>query len=292
MRKIFFNPEHQKEFMERGLIIVDMLSQEEVDQIIKELAEMRPHDNFAPKDRMSDYHCTFLDTNEEYKRQANALIAKTFQPHIDKFVNAFRILNGNFYIKPPGSGTFEIHQNWTHNNEHKYTTLTVWCPLVDVSKVNGALEFVAGSHKIVPDIATVNVPYYFHNFEQALIDKYLEPVTLKAGQAVIFDDGLIHYSSQNNGEAPRYAIQIETIPVEMTPVFYHFDKDNPAKGFEVFEVDFEFFIKGNFFNMKDRPEHLKSLGFIKNENKLLSERQFVKKMKHGNKVRQKLYEMT
>lgn len=291
MRKIFHQEDHQELFLEKGFVIVDMLSPEEVDKILKELAEMRPHDNFSPDDRPSTYHCTFLDTNEAYKRQANQLIADTFQPHIDKYVNAFRILNGNFYIKPPGKGTFEIHQNWTHNNEHKYTTLTVWCPLLDVSKENGTLEVVPGSHKIVPDIATVNVPYYFHNFEQALIDKYLMPVHLKAGQAIIFDDGLIHYSSQNKSDQPRSAIQIETIPIEMTPVYYHLDEENP-KSFEVFEVDFDFFIKGNITNMKKRPDHLKSLGFIPNKNKLLTERQFLKKMKKGKKIREELYKMT
>lgn len=289
MRKIFNQEEQQAQFIEKGYVTMPLLSAQEVAFIWQELDAMRPNDGFAPQDRRSDYHCTFLDTNEDYKRQANQLIAEIFNPYIEKILNNFKILSGNFYVKPPGKGRFEIHQNWMHVDDIKHTTLTIWCPLLDVDRINGTLEIVEGSHKIVPDVATVNVDYYFKNFENALLEKYLRPVPLKAGECIIFDDSLIHYSGQNNSDKPRYAIQIEVIPAEMQPVIYHFDKANPEKGFEVFEVDFSFFIKGNIHTMRDRPFMLKSRGFVPNHNRLLTESEFVEKMNKGHETRQLLY---
>ena len=288
-RKIFQNPAQQAFFIEHGYVTLPLLSDSEVSFIQKALETMRPHDGFAPQNRSSDYHCTFLDTNEDYKRKANHLIAEVFNPYLEQILYNFRILSGNFYVKPPGKGRFEIHQNWMHVDDIKHTTLTVWCPLLDVGSHNGTLEIVAGSHKIVPDVATVNVDYYFKNFEEALLEHYLRPVELKAGACIIFDDSLIHYSGQNNSEAPRRAIQIEVIPAEIQPVIYHFDKAHPEKGFEVFEVDFEFFIKGNIHNMKDRPGMLGSRGFVRNINRLLTEVEFAEKLQNGPATRQALY---
>ncbi|MBK8706557.1 MAG: phytanoyl-CoA dioxygenase family protein [Saprospiraceae bacterium] len=216
-----------------------------------------------------------------YKRRAYELINSRFYSASGKVLHQYRIITGNFYIKQPGKGKFEIHQNWMHTPDEKHTTVTIWCPLLDVDRRNGTLEIVPGSHKIVPDIATVNVDYYFKPFEEILEEKYLQPVVLKAGECMIFDDTLIHYSGQNTSDKPRIAIQIEAIPNEMTPVFYHFDKDNPEKGFELFEVDANFFLKGNLTNMHQRPTHLRSLGFMPNINRPLSESEFLEKMKTG-----------
>lgn len=70
---------------------------------------MRPDDNFAPDARN---HCSFLDTNLEYKRQTHGVIQQAFGGHIQDVLHEFRLLNGNFYVKPPGTGEFQVHQNW------------------------------------------------------------------------------------------------------------------------------------------------------------------------------------
>lgn len=289
MRKLFYNDIFDARFIDKGFVIQPMLNNEEIAGLLSSLAKLKPDDNFRPTDRSSDYHCTFLDTNEEYKIKANKLISEIFTPHINRILSGYSILSGNFYIKQPGSGKFEIHQNWTHTPELRQTTLTVWCPLVEVNSINGTIQIVPGSHKITEDIACVNVDYYFKNFEDILISKYLKPIDLKAGEAIIFDDTLIHYSGQNNSEEPRLAIQIETIPKEMTPVIYYFDKDKPELGFEVFEVDFDYFVKENVNTMRERPSRLKSLGFVKNPNKLLAESEFMVKMNDGQSFRNDLY---
>ena len=290
MRNLFHDPSMESEFYEKGFLKQPMLSNDELKYLLTKIYKLKPDDNFKPKNRSSDYHCTFLDTNVDYKLKANRLISEVFSPHIQKVLSGYRILSGNFYIKQPGGGKFEIHQNWTHTPEIKHTTLTIWCPLVNVDLTNGTIQIVPGSHKITEDIACVNVDYYFKNFEEALIEKYLKPVNLKAGEAIIFDDTLIHYSSQNNSQEPRLAIQIETIPEEMTPVIYHFDKDKTEQGFEVFEVDFDYFVTENVNTMRERPSRLKSLGFVKNPNKLLTESEFLDKMNEGKSFRNKLYQ--
>ncbi len=289
MRRIFHSEEHEQTFSEQGFIKVPWLSKKEVAELLEKTQALNPADNFNPDNstgsNQSTYHCTFLDNNTIYKRAANELIKKVFEPYIDKLVKDYAILTSNFYVKPPNKGTFEIHQNWPTTANLKETTLTFWIPLVDTYAENGALQVVPGSHKIVPDIASTSVPPFFKSFEEALINKYLQPIPMKAGECIAFCDSLIHWSALNTSDSHRYAIQIATIPKESTPALHYFD---PQNGFELVEVDYNFFIENSIEAIIQRPLQLKSLGFIPNNNKAITEEEFAKKLRNGNEIRRNL----
>jgi hypothetical protein len=112
---------------------------------------------------------------------------------------------------------------------------------------------------------------------------------LKAGESLIFDDSLIHWSAQNSSDRPRYAIQILCIPSDCTPVFFYFDANAPEKGFELFEVDSNYFIEHTIMDFVQRPTDAKRLGFIRNRNRLLSEHEFAEKLKNGDEIRRRIY---
>nr|WP_315164664.1 phytanoyl-CoA dioxygenase family protein [uncultured Flavobacterium sp.] len=289
-RPIFKNKTHNKTYLENGFIIEKLLSDEIVQTTLNQLLDLKPDDNYAPqRTGVSNYHCTFLDTNEEYKRATNKLFKKLFNPIIEEIFNNYHVWNANFYVKPPGAGKFEIHQNWTHVKEEKTTSFTIWCPLVDTTTDNGTIMLVKGSHKILPDIATMDVPYYFKDFEEVLVSDYLEPIPCKAGECVIFEDGVIHFSDINKSNAPRYALQILIGPKESNPVYYYHDSQKPELGFEVFEINDDFFMKNSYLTFKNRPDFQKSIGFIENQNKLISEEEFKIALANGNTRRKKIY---
>lgn len=285
---IFKNAEDEKQYIESGYVKKMLLRPDEVSYLLNELLKLKPDDNYAP-DRASNYHCTFLDTNETYKRATNALFKSFFNPVVEQHFNDYHVWNANFYVKPPGAGKFEIHQNWTHVKEEKYTSFTIWCPLVDTTLENGTIAVVPGSHKIRPDIATMDVPYYFAEFEDKLVEKYLEPVPCKAGECVIFEDGVIHFSDINKSAQPRYALQILIGPRYSTPVYYYYNPGEPAKGFEVFEIDEEFFMRNSFLTFKERPHFQKSTGFVKNTNQVISEEEFISALQKGPERRREFY---
>ncbi len=289
-RPIFKNKTHNKAYLENGFIIEKLLSKEIVQTTLNQLLDLKPDDNYAPqRTGVSNYHCTFLDTNEEYKRATNKLFKNLFNPIIEEIFNNYHVWNANFYVKPPGAGKFEIHQNWTHVKEENTTSFTIWCPLVDTTIDNGTIMLVKGSHKILPDIATMDVPYYFKNFEEVLVSDYLEPIPCKAGECVIFEDGVIHFSDINKSNSPRYALQILIGPKESNPVYYYHDSQKPELGFEVFEINDDFFMKNSYLTFKNRPDFQKSIGFIKNQNKLISEEEFKIALANGNTRRKKIY---
>lgn len=288
MRRVFQSDELQKAYDPKGHVHVPMLSTDEVRQILEVVETLRPHDNFAPRSpngQDTTFHCSFLDTNKDYKARVHALISQFFQPHLDRVLHNFRILNCNFYVKPPHSGEFVVHQNWPALADIYDTTVTVWCPLIDVVESNGALQVVSGSHKLVPHIEGPRNPGFFEPFKQAVIDKYLKPVPMKAGEALVFDDGLIHWSARNDSDEPRIAIQILCTPADAQPVFYFYDEKHPER-FEVIEVDSKFYIESNMADLLVRQPHWKSLGFVENRNRPLTEAEFARLLQDGERIRQ------
>jgi len=292
MRKILFDDALQSRFIDKGYVQVPMLSSDEVQLILDRLPALRPADNYAPTGEGDEfgrkYHCSFLDKSVNYKRETHELIKGIFKDHIDKYLNGYEILNCNFYVKPAGTGEFVIHQNWPAIADLNDTTCTVWCPLVDVVKTNGTLQFVEGSHKIVPHVEGPMNPGFFDKIRPQLIEKYLKPNPMVAGEALIFDDGLIHWSANNDSPEPRIAIQILCVPKDAQPVYFFFDKNHPER-FELIAVDSDFYVETDVQDLMTRQPQWKSLGFVPNNNRYVTEEEFVDLLKNGSALREQAY---
>ncbi|WOD36904.1 tetratricopeptide repeat protein [Nodosilinea sp. E11] len=74
-------------------------------------------------------------------------------------------------------------------------------------------------------------------------------------------------------------MKVIAIPKEVDPVFYHLDQNSPEKGFEILQIEPNFFIPQSsiFQGCNRKPANLTSLGFRKNKSKLLTENEFIKK---------------
>ena len=292
MRKILHDGALQDELLEKGFVKVRMLDERALEAFNREFDELRPDDGWAPDGtglNRSTYHCTFLDTNREYKRQAQDLVRRVFQPLIDEVVVDYRILTSNLYVKQPGRGRFQIHQNWPTTADLSITTLTVWCPLHDVGVHNGTLRLVPGSHKIVPDVATPQEPPFFSSFEDELIDRYLEPIELSAGEALVFDDSLLHWSSENTSDEPRRAVQIETLPAEEQAVLYHLDRHGPEPQWELYAVDDAFFVDHSIDQVIGRPSTVRRIGLADYVNRQLDVAEFDRLLANGAEIRRNVY---
>jgi len=277
MRKVFINDQDERFFREYGYVLKDLIPLDTIEYIKKEFTLLKPNDGFAPEQGVhnaSSYHCTFLDTNSDYKRKVRQLFSEYLMPHIEKVLNDYRMLNGSFYVKPLGKGRLEIHENWCHLQDLSLTSVTAWIPLTPVTRKNGTLEIISGSHKLVPSISTFGGTHYFHDFEQELEDEFFEPVDMMPGQCIIFDDTLLHYSRDNSATEPRAAIQIEIIPREVQPVLYHVDERNHPGELEMLQVNADFFLSESKVSFADLKRKLKSVGMAKNVNRKITIEEF------------------
>ncbi len=291
-RPLFLDEGLEHELRTQGFAIVELMSRDEATSILDQFRALSPADGFRPDGlgvNRARYHCTFLDESPTYKAATHDIVQREFQSRVDTVLDRCEILTGNLYVKPPGLGRIEIHQNWPTLADMRETAVTVWCPLVDVSPENGTIQVVPRSHKLLADISAVSAPKFFDSFYDELIERWLQPITLRAGECLVFDDSLIHWSDDNRGDSERWAVQVVCVPREFQTVVYHYDAERDPPAFEIFAVDSDFYINEQIGALIERPSMLPSLGFAERSNLDLTEVQFADLMARGAKVRERVF---
>lgn len=261
MRRVLLNDELQKQFDEKGYVKLKLFEPEEIEELRAIHSSLHPNDRFNTQEKNVKYHFSFLDTNKDYKQQVFTKLSEMFQPKLDQYLYDYEPLVINFVNKEPGLGEVPIHQNWNFVDETQYVSVSVWAPLVDVAEVNGTLEVIEGTHNIFRNILrSPSIPWFFTGYEKHLIDKYCTPIEVKAGEVLIFDDSIIHYSKPNNGTYNRLVIQVIAKPKEVQAKHYYMKKKLFGTAVEELDVDSNFFL--NFkYHITDKPE-----GALKSKN--------------------------
>jgi ectoine hydroxylase-related dioxygenase (phytanoyl-CoA dioxygenase family) len=75
------------------------------------------------------------------------IIVKQFEQEYNNVLADYKPIIANFIRKKTDGGEVPLHQNWAFVEETKYTSVSIWCPLVDSTVENGTLQVVPGSHK-------------------------------------------------------------------------------------------------------------------------------------------------
>lgn len=260
MLKVFKDDATQQSLEENGYTTIKGYYNDEEIAALKQL-----YYNLHPKDEKGFFPSTF-SKDKNYRETADKEIQKVGARSINQYFENIKIINGSFIVKSPGADSvMEIHQDMTLVDESRFTGINIWCPLVDLTPENGALYVLKGSHRIFPTLRGSTIPAIYDDLDtRAAIKHYAKPLYLKAGEAVVFDQSIIHFSPPNISDDIR--ITTNTFITHKNAVFRiaYWDKDNFGNEIEIFEqaddfmTDYEQF--GN--NIFDRPKIGKSLGKV------------------------------
>lgn len=283
MRKVLNDPELNEEFIKNGYVRVPFLSADEVREL-KDLffstlpasgGQIMAGETGVDGAPVITYDFTFIDKNPEYKRQVFDLIVSRFRPQMDKLLADYKPLIANYIRKKTDNGEVPLHQNWAFADERKCYTVSIWCPLVDSTIENGTLQVVPHSHKKFGEIRGPMIPWELEGIKHEIIDKYLVPLETKAGDCVILDDSIVHYSAINKTNELRLAIQLICIPSELPSIHYHMNPSTSMTDVEVLEVDHDFYME---FNPWKDPGAVKRVNTIKYTPRAINEREFAKRL--------------
>lgn len=265
---VFKNLELEKEFNLKGYVTVPFLTPEEID-FLKKMFFDTIEQSGGPKtsgnvdfDTNSDisYDFTFIDKNIDYKKNVFDIITDKFQPIANKYLNNYKPIIANYIRKKQDGGEVPMHQNWAFVDEVKYTSVSIWVPLVDSNEENGTLQMVDGSHKKFGQYRGPMVPWELRNLTKEIVENHLTPMNVKAGQGVILDDSIVHYSNVNKTPGLRLAIQLIMIPDEAKSIHYHLDRDLDPNNIHVLETNVDFY---THFHPWLKPQGMKHLATIK-----------------------------
>jgi Phytanoyl-CoA dioxygenase (PhyH) len=289
MNPIFVDAARQQEFVRDGFTIVRLFSDEEVSALETELAAFHRGGFARNSDAFSDpYHASFYDEDKDYRRRAYAFARKTMVERAAKVIQGYRMIAGGFVVKDAGDGAVALHRDWTLTEDPRQISVNFWCPLVDTDDVNGTLRIVVGSHKLVPNVETAHVTPYFGPYHHTLKEMSVA-VRVKAGEALVFDSGALHWSDANRSDASRTAILSTWIPEHCRTVFYALDRATGGSRFELFDMEEDGLIEHTPIQLAQRDFDRTSLGFVPNRNRAIPYEEFVRRLAKGDTIRRDLF---
>lgn len=252
MRPVFIDSELQATFDRLGYApIPGFLSTEEVEALKQAYFDTLPERGGSMLSEETDfqtdaaitYDFTFIDRNPEYKQKVFDLITARFEKHYSKYLDRYKPIIANFIRKEHDAGEVPLHQNWAFVDERKFTSVSIWVPLVDSNVANGTLQMVDGSHKRFGELRGPLVPWELDKIGKEIIANYLTPMNVNAGDAVILDDSIVHYSNVNTTDGLRLTIQLIMIPEETVSIHHHLDPEGDKSEVAIYEVGRNFYMQ-------------------------------------------------
>jgi len=217
-----------------GYVVIDLLDQDQVGDLLVARAAL----GSTPGDPRSGLFNDTFSSEPMYKRQVEAAVAPIMTSALGMHLDGFRMVGCVFIAKWPGeAGRVVPHQDASFVDEGRFHSFMCWCPLVDTQVTGGTLEVIPGSHRYRRGTRAHQDP------TNAFADLDADDVpwralSMRVGQAVLYDHALIHRSGANTGSDVRLALGAPLIPSAATLMYALLAEEDA----EVFAIDEAFFL--------------------------------------------------
>jgi hypothetical protein len=257
MKRVFKDLSLQQQFEKNGFVVLPFYNASEISYLLELYRKLHPVDE-------KGFFPSTFSKDKNYRKRVDEEIQRTGKRSIDEYFIDIQVVGGSFIVKAPGpESVMEVHQDMTLLDESVYTAINIWCPLVDLTPHNGVLYVLPESHRIYPTYRGASIPNIYENVYQE-IKQYMVPQYLKAGEAIVFDQSIIHYSPPNLSDSIRPVTNIFITHKDAVFRTAYYDKVNHPNEIELFEQDRNIITDYEQFgeNIYDRPKVGKSLGYV------------------------------
>jgi hypothetical protein len=271
----FHDISHQQAFEKDGYTLVNLLSEEEV-QALRALYFSNKEAHLLVKDKM---HSTSDTHNTDLILAVDAAIKDIVLPKAAKVLKEFDVLLGGFLVKEAGMGSETgFHQDPTLVDDPKYVSANIWISLQDTNFQNGNLQLVKGSHRMVDClVVTPQFPVFYDSF-RSILPQYATNVPVKAGQAIVLNNKLIHGASANQTDVERLAVVMAIKSKAAAWTFHYLEPGKDFTEIEKYAIDLQAFAS---LEKNQRPKNGTFLGKMHFSFPQISETAFLKFM-HAN----------
>ncbi|NVK65750.1 MAG: phytanoyl-CoA dioxygenase family protein [Flavobacteriales bacterium] len=192
--------------------------------------------------------------DKEYRKRVHEKIGEILKPTLEKHFQNYKNVVNAFVVKLPGEKSeFYVHQDTTAMDEFKFSPLSLWIPLHDITENNGALAVIEKTQWFFSPYRGVSFAFPFKKINDT-IKKYLRPIYMKAGEVLCFDNRIIHNSMANTSNQPRIAVICGVFPAEATfQTCYRGSEENAPIELYHHEDNYMMDYPHFFYNCTDRP---------------------------------------
>lgn len=215
---VFRDADRQRDFTRDGFAVVDGLEPSFLEELDELYEVQKAH---AGGEAMPiSYSAGLVDLRRRVVEAAGRLL-DLVSPRL---VRDYRSVLADFMIKEPGARAMEPHRHWSLTDETRHRAITIWAPLDSATEENGCMLLLAGSHQ-------ERVYTGLRVYPEA-VDR-LCAVPVQRGQALVFDNRMLHGSCGNRTDRPRRALATQCVPVG-APLYVCHDQGPLV---EIYEVD-------------------------------------------------------
>lgn len=150
----------------------------------------------------------YLRRDPQLKRRLAGLMEPIWDEAIPRLLVHHYPVYTSFVVKYPGEGSsLFLHRDLHVDDERHRRTFALWMPFVDTGPEldNGPLAFVRGSEAVAYGSYGPNAVGAFSPYDRWLRGR-LEPMTVPAGSALVYDARLLHASEPNRSDQVRIAV--------------------------------------------------------------------------------------
>lgn len=251
---IFKDEALQKQFETDGFVKIPLLTPDDTEALKALFSHYFPNPS-------SDFFSSSYENDYPRKKEISEAIGKVMLPQLEKVFTGYSWFGSAFLSKGNGPRSeMPMHQDWTIVDETQFVALNIWTPLQDTNEENGTLEVIKGSHRWHSELRAPTLPFYYNGFQQGL-KHHLSCIPVKATEAIVLNQAVIHYSKPNKTKEIRLALTTG-IKSEGAPMLFHYwNKEKPHE-IEQFKQEDDFLLRFTDFHQTifQRPVTGESLG--------------------------------
>lgn len=254
--KVFKDANLQDQLNNNGFVVLDFLNTDEVNALRELYSAKHP-------EGVSGFYTSTFATDTAYRKEVDVAIRLQMQRNLEHYFFDYKVHCGSFIVKGADEkSALKMHQDMTLVDESVFTGINIWIPLIDLTTENGAIELLPRSHRLFKTYRGATLPDIYDGIE-ASVHKVMTPLYLDKGQAVIFDQSIIHYSPANRSGKVRPVINTFITHQAAGIQICYWDKITP-NAIEVFEQDPDFMVNFQNFghDIFSRPKIGRSIGLV------------------------------
>lgn len=254
VKPIFKDDTLQKQFEADGFVKIPLLAMQDVEALKAVFQQYFPNPS-------SDFFSSSYENDYPRKKEISEAIGTILLPQLEKMFVDYSWFGSAFLSK--GNGTrseMPMHQDWTIVDEAQFVALNIWTPLQDTNEENGTLEVIKGSHRWHSELRAPTLPFYYNGFQHAL-KNHLTCIPVKATEAIVLNQAVIHYSKPNKTNEIRLALTTGIKSKEAPMLFHYWNKEKPDE-IEQFKQEDDFLLRFTDFHQTifQRPVTGESIG--------------------------------
>jgi hypothetical protein len=198
---IILNPTSEYKLQDSGYFLAGNVGK----KLLQKLKKIYKVQHAFP-DKPSGIYNALYNQDITYRTNLHTTLQELLKPVYDALFVSYKSIGNYVITKFPGpNSVFDIHQDTTILDETAYTPLNVWIPLQDTDIDNGCLCLVSKSHQFAHPYRGASFAGQFAELATEIMP-YLLPIPMKAGDILVFDNRMLHYSAPNTSKKARVTI--------------------------------------------------------------------------------------